>query len=125
MAKHGKDRDRRGLKGTDVYLAVICGLVIWYVWFAAEVFKETSSWPPVEITLGVWVLALYEVFSLLRVYLVREGESDKHGIISDATSKAKGWLASKSPIELPDTDIDIQIAKEQMEVSDGAKTDEP
>lgn len=125
MAKHGKDKEKRGLKGTDVYLAVICALVIWYVWFAAHVYEKTGSWPPLEITIGVWVLALYEVFSLLRVYLVREGESDKHGIISDATSKAKGWLNSKSPIELPDTEIDIQIAKDQMEVNDGSKTTEP
>ena len=111
MAKH--QRERRGIKGTDVYLAVICGLVVWFVWYSAQTYHEDGAWFPIEITIGVWILALYEVFALLRVKLVKEGEPDEHGIIAGTYSRIKGWINGKAPIELPDTEIDVEIAKQQ------------
>lgn len=101
------------IKGTDIYLACICALIIWFVWFSAKVYEATGAWFPLEITLGVWILGLYEMFSLLRVRLIKEGEQDEHGIIAGTYTKVKNWINSKSPIELPDTEIDIEIAKEQ------------
>ena len=111
--KHKKEK--RGIKGTDIYLAIICILVIWYVWFSALTYERTGAWMPTEITIGVWILALYEVFALLRVQMVKQGEHDKHGIISGTYNAVRNWINSKSPIELPDTELDVVIAKEQME----------
>lgn len=108
-----RDKKHRGIKGTDVYLAIICALVVWFVWYSAQVYHENGVWFPLEITIGVWILALYEVFALLRVKLIKEGEPDEHGIIAGTYTAVKGWINSKAPIELPDTEIDIQVAKEQ------------
>ena len=108
--RHGK---RRGIKGTDVYLAIMLTGTVWFIWFAAKTYGETGAWFPSEITIGWWILMLYEVFALLRVQLVKQGEQDSHGIISGTYNAIKGWVNSKAPVELPDTEIDIQIAKEQ------------
>lgn len=105
---------RRGIKGTDVYLGIMLLGTIWYITFAAYVYYKTSSWPPTEITIGWWILMLYEVFALLRVQMVKQGEPDQHGIISGTYTSVKNWINSKAAIELPDTEIDIEIAKEQV-----------
>lgn len=110
------------IKGTDIYLAAICALVIWFVWFSAKVYETTGAWFPLEITIGVWILGLYEMFALLRVKLVKEGEPDKHGIIAGTYTAIRNWINSKSPIELPDTEIDVQIAKEQANDKEADKS---
>ena len=105
---------RRGVKGTDIYLAIMLSGTIWYVWFSASTYEKTGSWMPVEITTLWGILMLYEVFALLRVQLVKQGETDNHGIISGTYKAVKSWVNSKAPIELPDTEIDVEIAKTQL-----------
>ena len=115
MAK--REVKRRGIKGTDVYLAIMLVGTVWFIWFAAEEYHRDSVWFPPEITIGWWILMLYEVFALLRVQLVKQGEPDQHGIIAGTYNKVKDWVNSKAPIELPDTEIDVEIAKKQVEDS--------
>lgn len=117
------NRKHRGIKGTDVYLAIMLGFWIWYIWFQAQTFEQTGSWLPELLTIGTIILLFYEVFSLLRVHLVKEGIDDR-GIIAGTYNKVKSWANGKVPIELPDTEIDVQIAKEQKETTD-AQTDKP
>lgn len=111
----------RKIKGTDVYLAIMLGFWIWYIWFQAQTYEETGSWLPELLTIGTIILLFYEVFSLLRVHLIKEGVDDR-GIITGTYNKIKLWANSKAPIELPDTEIDVQIAKEQANDKEADKS---
>lgn len=111
------------IKGTDVYLSIMLAGTVWYVWFCADVYERTGSWMPDLITILWGILMLYEVFALLRVQLVKQGEKDQHGIISGTYNSVKNWISSKSPIELPDTEIDVKIAQQQYEEDSNGKTD--
>lgn len=116
---------KRRIKGTDVYLAIICAMVIFYVVFFGLLYKSINAWPPAEITVFYFIVPIYEIYSLLRVRMVKEGEVDEHGIIKDSFSKVKTWINGKSPIELPDTEIDVEIAKNQIKESIDEQINEP
>lgn len=101
------------IKATNVYLAIMLGFWVWYIWFEYRTYADLQVWLPESLTIGTIILLFYEVFSLLRVRMVKEGIVDEHGIIAGTYSKIKAWANGKSPIELPDTEIDVEIAKEQ------------
>lgn len=111
---------KRKIKGTDVYLAIMLGFWIWYIAYQEYTYEQVGQWLPESLTIGTIILLFYEVFSLLRVHLIKEGVDDR-GIVAGTYNKIKAWANSKSPIELPDTEIDVEIAKEQA----NAQTDKP
>lgn len=87
---------------------------MWYVYFSAQVFHEDSAWMPIEITIGTILLFLYEMFALLRVKMVKEGETDTGGILKKTSEKVKNWVGNKLGVEMPDdVDTDIEIITEQ------------
>ena len=96
MAKHNSNigkKERRKIKGTDVYCFLMYAGWIWYIFFSARFYHEENVWMDWWLTAGTIGLFLVETVLLYRLARLDEGKTEKQGMFT----KAKSMLASKAP----------------------------
>lgn len=112
MTQHPKDKKRRGIKGSDIYLLAMYAGWIAYIMFAAFTYYKTHAWFPIEMTLGTVVLFLYETFALYRLKLANEGIKDTRGILKSTTDSARSLFEGKLGVNgTPDLEFEISEAE--------------
>lgn len=112
MGKQDK-RERRHLKGSDVYLLAMYAGWVLYVLFAAYTYAKTKAWFPIEMTIGTVLLFLYETFALYKLAITKEGDGAYRNKLDRATDAVKGFVSSKIGIAEP-LDLDEEIIEESM-----------
>lgn len=112
MTRQPKEKKRRGLKGSDIYLLAMYAGWIAYIVFAAFTYYHTHAWFPLEMTLGTVVLFLYETFALYRLKLANEGVRDTRGLLKSASDTARNFVGSRLGLDgVPDLEDEITDAE--------------
>lgn len=117
------DKKPHKIRGTNFYLVLMTALIIWYIERSAMLYHEDGTFFPELLTIGLLVYVLYELYSLLVIRKIKEGVTEQYGIIRGTYQVIKNWLNSKLPIQLPDTELDIEFKKQdEKENSHGGQT---